>query len=141
MSVAIFFGFCWRRYEMSREPPESPTLQLLREAAGGSERAAEDLFPLLYGELRRLAKAWMSKLPAGQTLQPTALVHEAYLRLGMKINLDGWHGQAIACPCRLSDEHGQIPMYIGTHATQRNPKVNPRPRAGCRPLPREATAG
>ncbi len=66
---------------MAREPTESPTLQLLREAAGGSERAAEDLFPLLYGELRRLAKAWMSKLPPGQTLQPTAVVHEAYLRL------------------------------------------------------------
>ncbi len=66
---------------MAREPTESPTLQLLREAAGGSRRAAEDLFPLLYKELRRLAKSWMSKLPPGQTLQPTALVHEAYLRL------------------------------------------------------------
>ena len=66
---------------MSNEPTESPTLQLLREAAGGSQRAAEDLFPLLYNELRRLAKSWMSELPPGQTIQPTALVHEAYVRL------------------------------------------------------------
>ena len=37
------------------------------------------------------------------------------------VNGVGWHGQARACPCRQSDEHGQIPMYIGAHATQRNP--------------------
>ena len=66
---------------MSGEPSDSPTVQLLREIAGGSQRAAEDLFPLLYKELRRLAKSWMSELPPGQTLQPTALVHEAYVRL------------------------------------------------------------
>ncbi len=41
----------------------------------------EDLLPLLYAELRRLAKARMAQLPPGNTLQPTALVHEAYLRL------------------------------------------------------------
>ncbi len=66
---------------MSREPPETPTTLLLREAAAGNRQAAEDLLPLLYGELRQLAGAWMSKLPPGQTLQPTALVHEAYARL------------------------------------------------------------
>ena len=40
-----------------------------------------DLLPVLYNELRRLAGALSGKLPSGQTLQPTALVHEAYLRL------------------------------------------------------------
>jgi RNA polymerase sigma factor (TIGR02999 family) len=42
---------------------------------------AADLLPVLYAELRRLAAALTARLPSGQTLQPTALVHEAYLRL------------------------------------------------------------
>lgn len=42
---------------------------------------SEDLLPLVYDELRRLARARMARLESGQTLQPTALVHEAYLRL------------------------------------------------------------
>jgi RNA polymerase sigma factor (TIGR02999 family) len=46
----------------------------------GNEPAA-DLLPVLYRELRRLAAALTARLPPGQTLQPTALVHEAYLRL------------------------------------------------------------
>lgn len=48
---------------------------------GGDPRAAEQLLPLLYDELRRLAAAKMSREPAGQTLSATSLVHEAYLRL------------------------------------------------------------
>jgi RNA polymerase sigma-70 factor, ECF subfamily len=51
---------------------------------GGAERArasAEELFPLVYDELRRLAGFYMAREKAGHTLQPTALVHEAYLRL------------------------------------------------------------
>src|SRR5271156_6714514 len=42
---------------------------------------AADLLPVLYAELRRLAAALTARLPSGQTLQPTAVVHEAYLRL------------------------------------------------------------
>ena len=66
---------------MSSEPIDTPTTLLLREAAGGSREAAEKLLPLVYGELRLLAAHWMAKHPPGHTLQPTALVHEAYLRL------------------------------------------------------------
>jgi RNA polymerase sigma factor (TIGR02999 family) len=55
---------------------------LLRSAQEGDERAASALFSLLYAELRRLAAAKMSREAAGHTLQPTALVHEAWLRLG-----------------------------------------------------------
>lgn len=55
--------------------------QLLNSAAGGDRNAAADLLPLVYDELRRLANARLSKAPPGQTLQPTALVHEAYLKL------------------------------------------------------------
>jgi RNA polymerase sigma factor (TIGR02999 family) len=46
-----------------------------------ANQPAAELLPVLYGELRRLAAAWTARLPSGQTLQPTALVHEAYLRL------------------------------------------------------------
>jgi len=57
-------------------------LTLILDAACRSESAAsEDLLPLVYDELRRLAAAQMAREAAGQTLQPTALVHEAWLRL------------------------------------------------------------
>ena len=55
--------------------------QLLDAAAAGDPRAAEELLPLVYDELRKLAAARMAEEAAGHTLQPTALVHEAYLRL------------------------------------------------------------
>ncbi len=47
----------------------------------GDASASEALLPLVYEELRRLAAARMAQLPPGQTLQPTALVHDAYLKL------------------------------------------------------------
>jgi RNA polymerase sigma factor (TIGR02999 family) len=54
---------------------------LLDAAAAGDPRAAADLLPLVYDELRKLAAARMAQEGPNQTLQPTALVHEAYLRL------------------------------------------------------------
>jgi RNA polymerase sigma factor (TIGR02999 family) len=55
---------------------------LMLQAVGrGDSHAMEDLLPLVYDELRRLASARMEGEAAGQTLQPTALVHEAWLRL------------------------------------------------------------
>ena len=54
----------------------------------GDPRAAEELLPLIYDELRKLAAHKMAREAAGQTLQPTALVHEAWLRLA------GGDGQA-----------------------------------------------
>ena len=47
----------------------------------GEPQAAEELLPLVYDELRKLAAVRMFQIPSGQTLQPTALVHEAWLRL------------------------------------------------------------
>ena len=55
--------------------------QLLDAAAAGDRRAAVDLLPLVYDELRKLAAVRMTAESPGHTLQPTALVHEAYLRL------------------------------------------------------------
>jgi RNA polymerase sigma factor (TIGR02999 family) len=55
--------------------------QLLNAISQGVPHAAADLLPLVYDELRRLAAARLADEPSGNTLQPTALVHEAYLRL------------------------------------------------------------
>jgi RNA polymerase sigma factor (TIGR02999 family) len=54
---------------------------MLDAVARGQERASEELLPLVYEELRRLAAARMARESEGQTLQPTALVHEAWLEL------------------------------------------------------------
>ena len=55
---------------------------LILQAVGrGEKQAADELLPLVYEELRKLASARMARETAGQTLQPTALVHEAWLRL------------------------------------------------------------
>lgn len=63
------------------ELPEEHVTQMLREIAGGDSKAADRLLPAVYDELRRLARSRMSKERAGLTLDPTALVHEAYLRV------------------------------------------------------------
>lgn len=55
--------------------------RLLAGIAGGDRHATEELLPLVYAELRRLARVKMARERPGQTLTPTALVHEAYLRL------------------------------------------------------------
>src|SRR6516225_7035407 len=59
----------------------SDVTQMLQAVGRGQARATEDLLPLVYDELRRVAAARMAQEAAGQTLQPTALVHEAWLRL------------------------------------------------------------
>jgi RNA polymerase sigma factor (TIGR02999 family) len=60
----------------------SPDLSALLKAWGRGDLAARDqLMPLVYEELRRRARAYLRREPAGHALQPTALVHEAYLRL------------------------------------------------------------
>src|SRR5262245_37281338 len=64
---------------------------LLDAAAAGDRRAAADLLPLVYDELRRLAAARLAVEPSGNTLQLTALVHEAYLRLVGSPNGDHWN--------------------------------------------------
>jgi RNA polymerase sigma factor (TIGR02999 family) len=72
----------------------SDVTRLIDAAAAGDPRAAADLLPLVYDELRRLAVARMAGEKAGQTLQATALVHEAYLRLVGDGNGRDWNGRA-----------------------------------------------
>lgn len=59
----------------------SDLTQILDRVSQGDAKAAEELLPLVYSELRRLAASKMAQEKSGQTLQPTALVHEAWLRL------------------------------------------------------------
>src|SRR5438093_8167217 len=59
----------------------SDVTRILNAIGGGDSKAAQDLLPLVYEELRKLAANKMAREAPGQTLQPTALVHEAWLRL------------------------------------------------------------
>lgn len=62
-------------------PDDQPITTLLQEFAAGDKSALDRLIPLLYPELKRLARSYMRNERLGHTLQPTALVHEAYARL------------------------------------------------------------
>ena len=66
---------------MSRSSPTARITQLLVAWSGGRREALDDLLPLVYDELRRLASRYLRHESPDHTLQPTALVHEAYLRL------------------------------------------------------------
>lgn len=67
--------------------PEQVTL-LLEAVSAGDKQAADDLLPLVYEQLRRLARSHLAREAPGQTLQPTALVHEAYLKLVGGANME-----------------------------------------------------
>lgn len=72
----------------------SDVTRLLEAVERGERRAAEELLPLVYEELRKLASAQMANEKLGQTLQPTALVHEAWLRLlGSDKQPQSWEGR------------------------------------------------
>ena len=71
----------------------SDITQLLVAAGGGDRQAAAQLLPLVYNELRRLAAARLAGESPGQTLQATALVHEAYLRLVVNQPQHEWNGR------------------------------------------------
>ena len=70
-----------------------PVTRLLDAAAAGDPAAAADLLPLVYDQLRKLAAARLASEKAGHTLQPTALVHEAYLRLVGSEQPQDWNGR------------------------------------------------
>jgi RNA polymerase sigma factor (TIGR02999 family) len=79
---------------MPDEPDRSEVTRILHELVRGEGRSARDLLPLVYDELRRLAASRLAHERPGQTLQPTALVHEAYLRLVGADPGRPWHGRA-----------------------------------------------
>ena len=67
--------------------------RLLVEWKGGNQQALADLTPLIYKELRKLAGSYMNRERAGHTLQATALIHEAYLRLADQ-NQPAWQNRS-----------------------------------------------
>src|SRR5262245_9806745 len=74
-------------------PVRSDATRLLDAAAAGDPHAAGQLLPLVYDELRRLAAQRLAHERAGHTLQPTALVHEAYLRLVGGGDEENWNSR------------------------------------------------
>jgi len=75
------------------EAREHEVTQLLQAWSGGDEQALGDLIPLVQKELHRLARSYMAGESPGHTLQPTALVNEAYLRL-VDVKNVGWQNRA-----------------------------------------------
>lgn len=74
-------------------PASEPITRLLQEWQAGSEVALEQLSQPIYDELRKLARGYLSHERPGHTLQPTALVHEAYLRL-VEQNQQNWESRS-----------------------------------------------
>ncbi len=80
-------GFVWKNAFVRLYSATMSEITLLLDAiAGGDRRASEDLLPLVYDELRRLAASRLARESGAQTLQPTALVHEAWLKLAREGN-------------------------------------------------------
>jgi hypothetical protein len=65
----------------ARFMPDRDVTEILLRCRGGDKQAVDELMPLVYAELRRLAKSHLRREHPGNTLQGTALVHEAYIRL------------------------------------------------------------
>lgn len=68
----------------------SDIISILEAVGRGEKHASEQLLPAVYDDLRRLASALLAKEPPGSSLQATALVHEAYLRLARAANEPSW---------------------------------------------------
>src|SRR5262245_4096465 len=66
--------------------------QILQGLSAGDAEAAKKVLPLVYEELRQLARFHLARTPPGQTLQPTALVHEAFFKL-FGTNDPGWENR------------------------------------------------
>ena len=81
-----------RHATVSRVTDDSRLHELLHAASQGNRQAADELLPLVYHELRRMAQAALAHEAKGRTLQPTALVHEAWLRL-VENGDSGWDGR------------------------------------------------
>jgi len=73
---------------------EKPITQLLHEVRSGGEDSMNELLPLVYDELRRLAGSYLRRERTDHTLQPTALVHEAYIRLITARSAMDWQDRA-----------------------------------------------
>jgi|SRR5215471_8289291 len=75
------------------EAPSGEITRLLTEVTNGNRQAVNQLIPLVYSELRKMARRYLSRERRDHTLQPTALVHEAYLKLVDQPG-SGWRNRA-----------------------------------------------
>lgn len=89
--------------------------QMLRQVQSGNRDALDELFPIIYKELRRLASSQLAGERSNHTLQPTALVHEAYLRLIDQHSVD-WQNRAHF----FSIAAETMRRILVNHAIQRN---------------------
>lgn len=122
-------------------PPSVEAISLiLQRVSAGDTPAAAELLPLVYEELRRLAAARMRQEAIEHTLQPTALVHEAYLRL-VGSQPQGWEnrghffGAAAEAMRRILIDHARqrVRLKRGGHL-QREPLADPLDHSGYDPV-------
>ena len=100
----------------------SDVTHLLNAAAAGDRRAAADLFPLVYEELRKLAAAKMASENPGHTLDATALVHEAFLRLTGE--------QSFSSRSHFMRRGGTVKIWVALA----KPRLDAIIPTGCRPV-------
>lgn len=99
------------------EPAPGEVTQLLKAMSGGDPAAAEHLLPLVYNELHRLAQAYMRRERPDHTLQATALINEAYLRLvGEDVD---WNGRGHFVGLASHVMRQVLVDYARAHAAQR----------------------
>ena len=93
-------------------PSSGDVTRILIRVRSGDQEALSTLMPLVYGELKRMAAAYMRREGSEHTLQPTALVHEAYFRLADQ-KIDNWqnrahfYGVAAQCMRRILVDHAR----------------------------------
>ena len=105
--------------------------RILSAIEQGDPQAAEQLLPLVYDELRRLATAKMAQEKPGQTLQATALVHEAYLRLVDGEQAQHWNsrGHFFAAAAEAMRR-----ILVENARRKQRPEARRRPASVCEPL-------
>ena len=133
-------------------PSADVVVRMIQQARTGDQKAISKLMPLVYDELRRVGRGYMRRERAGQTIQATALVHEAYLRL-LKDKKQNWrdrtHFLAIAAiamrqilveraRARAASKRGGSRARVTLHEALVAADRTPGRRAGARPGPRQA---
>ena len=98
--------------------PQHEVTRILQDWSGGDPDAPERLMPYVYDELRRLARAFLSRERGGHTLQPTALVNEAYLRLVDQTRVN-WQNRAHFYGIASSMMRRVLIDHARAHATEK----------------------
>ncbi len=102
---------------------EPDATELLARISGGDRDAVEDLLPLVYAELRSRAGAYFRGQPSNHTLQPTALVHEAYLKL-VRNPGGGWNSRAHFCAVAAAAMRQVLVNHAKRRALAREDRAN-----------------